>query len=221
MSSVPCANEDDKIEVLEFYIGLLQDRVENFKKEKNTNKQQLNEFMSEYIDLEDKILNLMNKISQGSEVDAEQMESLTNTFNKYWGDFQDEWSDDYWDVYNMYRHINDKDLFNQINKKALTPNDSLLDEEGVMGIVGMEKSSLSNSPSREKDKDHISNNHNFSKTNISRMSKLNPKIDDSFNVTTVNLNKIDEEMKEVQEVSMEKNKEEKKRSCLDLDCIIF
>lgn len=35
--------EEDKLEVLEFYIGLLQERVENFKKDSKVSKQHLNE----------------------------------------------------------------------------------------------------------------------------------------------------------------------------------
>ncbi len=44
--------------------------------------------------------------------------------------------------------------------------------------------------------------------------------DDTMNMTMVNINKIDEELKEVGEMSIcREKKEEKKRGCLD--CLIF
>lgn len=194
------ALEDDKLEVLEFYIGLLQERVENLKKESSNNREQLTEFMSEYIDLEDKILNLMQKLSQCPIENNQTMEELTNTFNKYWSDYQDTWSDDYWEVYNMFRHIDDKELFFQMNKKAFNNSSQ---EENLEKMEETAEKKIKSPVVKVKDKAKTGSTH-----------------DESCNMTLVNLNKIDEEMEKVGNSSIFKEKkEEKRRTCLD--CAIF
>lgn len=200
-------HDDDKLEVLEFYIGMLQEKVENFQKEKSPPRSTLNDFMTEYIDLEDKILKIMENLNHVPEISQEQMETLTTTFSKYWTDFQDEWSDENWEVYNMYRQIKDKDINYHVNKISYTGNNSFAEEsKDNKGIDFDNFNGINrNSP--------ISQGQMKDKRGLSTH-------DDSFNMTTVNLNKIDEEMKEVQEMSIvREKKEEKKRSCLD--CIIF
>jgi hypothetical protein len=202
-------NDEDKLEILEFYVGLLAERVENFNKEKSASRIKLNEFICEYIDLEDKILNLMEKLSQANtENNPDLMEGITFTFNKYWGDYQDEWSDEYWDVYNMFRHVNDKELFSQLNKKTFTSksNNSFFEENIEKVKDGKNGEKFNHSPNK----------------GIKQRTKSASTNEDSFcqNMSLINLNKIDEEMEKVDEVSIIKEKQkEKRRNCFD--CSIF
>lgn len=193
--------EDDNVEVLEFYIGLIQEIVENFKKEKNHNKQVLNDFIAEYIDLEDKIIGLIEKISQSVDVNEEQMEKLTDTFNKYFGDFQNEWPEEYWEIYHMYRNLNDKELFNQLNKKTLTENSFLEDQKNKI----LDKSGLCHLPSSRRSSFKFGN------------------FDDGISVSGMQLEKIDAEiaMADVPTSASSpiQRKEEKNRSCVN--CIVF
>ena len=64
MSNTVNSKEDDRLEELDSLISLLSEIVENYKKETTLTNQQLHEFMSEYINLEDKILEKFDYISK-------------------------------------------------------------------------------------------------------------------------------------------------------------
>jgi hypothetical protein len=197
MSSGVNVKEDDRLEELDSLISLLTEIVENFKKENSHSNQELHEFMSEYINLEDKILEKFDVISNMKEVDSKQMTELTEKFNEYWGDFQDTWDKESWDVYYTYRGIKDKNLGNGQMKKGNLFEDSFDENDEIMNISFGQK---------------------FSPVNdFKTRGSTN---DDTMNMTMVNINKIDEELKEVGEMSIcREKKEEKKRGCLD--CLIF
>jgi hypothetical protein len=199
MSNGVNPKEDDRLEELESLISLLSEIVENFKKETTHTNQQLHEFMSEYINLEDKILEKFDLISNMKDVDSNQMNQLTDKFNENWGDFQDTWEKESWDVYYTYRGIKDKNLNNgQMKKGGHLFEDSFEDNDEIMNISLGQKF---------QPKEHIKTRGGSSN-------------EDTMNVTTVNINKIDEELKEVGEMSIcREKKEEKKRGCLD--CVIF
>ncbi len=186
--------EEDKLEELDSLVALLKETVDNFNKDNNKSK--LNEFISEYINLEDKILDKIDSLHHSKEIDSEQMENLTTTFNTYWGDYQNEWSDDYWEVYNTYRAVKDKNLVSNPIKKINIFEDSFEENQEIMNISMRQKLMPGNPETRRSTSE------------------------DSMELTTVNINKIDEELKEIGEItSIKEKKEEKKRGCLD--CIIF
>lgn len=198
MSNTVNSKEDDRLEELDSLISLLSEIVENYKKETTLTNQQLHEFMSEYINLEDKILEKFDYISNMKDVDSNHMNLLTDKFNDNWGDFQDTWNKESWDVYYTYRGIKDKNLNNGLMKKGGNLfEDSFEDNNEIMNISLSQKFQPNNG-----------------------MKTRGSSNDDTMNITTVNINKIDEELKEVGEMSIcREKKEEKKRGCLD--CVIF
>jgi hypothetical protein len=109
------SSEDENIEIVEFYVGLLQEKCELFQKDKNPSPQKLNEFIAEYINLEDKIMKLMGEINVSTEENGNKMEELTRVFSIYWDKYQDKWQEDFWNVYDMYRLLNEKDRKNIIS----------------------------------------------------------------------------------------------------------
>lgn len=134
------------------------------------------------------------------------MNTMTTTFSKYWGDYQDTWDTEYWDVYNRFRQIDDKEMFNNLNKKHLMATEASFIEgqtERMQDGKNGEKV-LYNSKSNIKDRGCSPSTH-----------------DETANMTMVNLNKIDDEIDRMNEFSVckDKQKEEKKRGCLD--CIVF
>jgi hypothetical protein len=230
--------DDEKLESLEFYIGLLKERVDNFKKEETKNKNSIREFISEYIELEDKIMDLLEKASQNPNLEEDYMDNIMNTVNTYLGDYQDQWESDFWDVYYTFRHTNDKDLLVHLDKKAITIDDaSFLDDDSPSKIdrfapdkEGRWNNNINNSSNDNQIKANL--NGSFNNNSISKFKTLHPLHDlrvksgstneDSLNMTSSHLFKIDEEMDKIEDTSTSagsEKKEEKKRSCLD--CVIY
>jgi hypothetical protein len=201
MTSFPERNEEENLEILEFYIDLLKEKVENFKKNKVLQNQKLNKFMAEYIDLEDKILNILKNISITDPNNENKMEDLTDIFTIYWSNFQDEWEDDMWSVYYMYRNLNDKDGNSEVNKNNFASSNTpeLNIEELTKSLSKEESTVLKNS---------FMNNKNAS---VKKNSKAN------FET----LNKIDADIDNIAEISVQQIREEKKRDCVDFQCTIY
>jgi hypothetical protein len=77
-----------------------------------------------YIQLEDKLISLFGAV-QVSDSDNDKdgyYEKLTEEFKKYWTDYQDTWSDEYWKIYNKHRDSND-------NLNSLTTSESTIEED--------------------------------------------------------------------------------------------
>jgi hypothetical protein len=156
--------------------------------------------MSEYINLEDKILSLIEFLSE-EPINPGQIQELSNTFNQYWGEYQDTWNEEYWEVYNLFRQIGNKQIFNNLNKKlSITENEiSFLNDE----IEKMQDCKNGEKMIRNPLK-------NRTRSTLDRST---------FN-SSFNLNKIDEELDKVYESSIGNNIiNEKKRGCLE--CVIF
>lgn len=201
MTSIPERNEEENLEILEFYIDLLKDKVENFKQNKVLQNQKLNKFMAEYIDLEDKILNILKNISITDEKNENHIEELTDIFTIYWSNFQDEWEDDMWSVYNLYRNLNDKDSTNEFNK-----NNFISSNTPEINTDEMTRSF-------SKDDSRVIKN--------SFQNKKNASIKKSSKANFETLNKIDEDIENISEISVQQLREEKKRDCVDFQCIIY
>lgn len=195
-------SNEDKLEELECCIGLMKEEVEKLENAPCSDKE-LDTFMRYYIELEDKIISLMEYLSQLQGINQEKMETLTNVFNKYWGEYQDSWSDKYWNIYNTHRQIKD----NEGNGKRLIPDN--------------DTGNVNNNLEEDLNLDDISNNpFNTLKAAVQSKTKTGSSSTHDESMTMSYLCKIDEEMKEVQEISITKDKkEEKRRSCLD--CVIF
>jgi len=201
-------SDEDKLEEFESCVILIEERVIEFKNNKNVTEEILNEFMSEYIDLEDKILTYIDKLSHVNGIDEVKMDQLIKKFNTYWELYQNDWPENYWDTYDMYRVIKDKDIspkFMGMNIKPVIVSD-LIYEEGFDKCHAL--------PTEENFQADPINQAN---KNLPEKVKLASTNDESMN--TSYLGKIDEELKEVQEINLSEKKEEKRRSCLD--CNIF
>lgn len=191
-------NGDQFTEELEYLVNLLKESVENFKNKETENKEVLNDFMPVYINIEDKIIKLL-KINPTSPVDNEYIEELIMICNIYLKDFQDEWEIPMWNVYNhWYSKMFDVNpgIKNWEDEHSIDHHHHILE--------------ISLDLAAEKFKNHQVKDKTRGSTH-----------DDTFNITTSNINKIDEELKEVKDIDFTKPpKEEKKRGCLD-NCLIF
>jgi len=191
-------NEEENLEILEFYIDLLKEKVENFQKSPILQNQKLNRFIAEYIDLEDKILNTFNNISITGPENEKKMDELTDVFNVYWSKFQDTWEEDMWSIYNMYRNLNEKDSKEEYNKN------NFISSNNAEFTVDGSKNTIS--------KDEEVNFNQSIKKNVSI-----PPRRENF----TNLNKIDEDIDNISDITIDKRQEDKKRNCVDLQCILF
>jgi hypothetical protein len=142
--------------------------------------------MYDYVQLEDKILNLMSTIIDTShDSHIKLYEQLTDEFKLYWTTYQDGWSEEYWEVYNLHR----SDLDENTEKHIITTSESTIE-----GDFERLKSQSRNSTKNEENKENI---------------------EDIF-MNSLQLKKIDDEIEKIQEPSLIKEKkEEKKRGCVD------
>ena len=106
-------NEDDKTEEvgqtqveeifsnLEIYIECLQENVSKFKNTHKPGYFETQEFMLEYVNLEEKILDIFDSLNTRKVVFKcrRQLENLVNEFNASWTDYQDTWTDTMWEIY--------------------------------------------------------------------------------------------------------------------------
>ncbi|OMJ77749.1 hypothetical protein SteCoe_22580 [Stentor coeruleus] len=77
------------------------------------NKPEAELLLSNYIDLEDKILESLQGLSI-SEIHNEklkELDKLIDTFNEYSTDFQDTWNDDLWQFYEHLRIVKSKNYY--------------------------------------------------------------------------------------------------------------
>jgi hypothetical protein len=86
---------------LEIYIELLQETVNKFKSIKKPKYFETKEFMLEYVNLEDKILDMFDTLvtKKVNKISKKQLENLVNQFNQCWGVYQDTWGDATWLIY--------------------------------------------------------------------------------------------------------------------------
>ena len=198
MSSGVMLSGEEFTEELEHLVNLLKELVENLKKNLIVTKDDLKEFMPKYICIEDKIIKLL-KTNPTTQVDNRHIEELIHVCNIYLRDYQDEWDNSYWNIYNeWYSKMYD---FN-------SPNPIFDDERSLEDHHHNLEISLDLAAEKFK---------NYQGKDKTRGSTH----DETFNITTTNINKIDEELKEVKEIDFTKPpREEKKRGCLD-NCLIF
>jgi DNA repair exonuclease SbcCD ATPase subunit len=198
-------NNEDKLEELESLIGLIEDLVLELKKLNSVSDEKLNEFMSEYIDLEDKILTIMQQLSEVLDI-KNKMINLTKKFNTYWGEYQNTWPDNFWDTYDMYRSIIDKDMpHNNFNIKPVVGENDLFYENDFEKCQALQT-----------DENQIEFSNKLGQ-NLQKIKSASTH-DESMNASY--LGRIDEEMKEVQEITIVKDKkDEKRRGCLE--CIVM
>jgi hypothetical protein len=190
---------EEYIEEFESLVSLLKEKVEKLKRNQNITYPILEEFMPEYINLEHKIINLLLE-PPTTEINHTHMEELTKTSRYYLREYQDTWEIPFWNVYDHW--------FSKMFDVPIPPNhrdeDHQSFEEEDMLDLSLEikgKNMEKLTPTKDKSK---STTH-----------------DESLNISTSNINKIDEELKEIKEIDFTKNyKEEKKRGCLD-NCLIF
>jgi hypothetical protein len=205
---------ENEIENLEFYIGLLQELVEAFRKDTSNIPQQLRDFFNEYIQLEDKILSLISHLSQNIKLNAENQtfSSLINTFNIYWGVLQDQWSDQEWEIYNSIR---------------TNTTENVQHHEQCDSILPSEKSFTEYLTKLQENDEKFS--HNTSKHLIRLKSSTTiTEFEESKSSPLINLQKIDEEMENVEKIPFYLNLQsnlshtltkQKRRNCIE--CAIF
>lgn len=160
--------------------------------------------MSEYHQLENDIILLFKSNITEDENEVEKMKNLVEIFDKYWKIYQDSWSDHYWKIYE-YAHkqsfmgSNDQDNFNNKNTEICN------NEIELNNSASSKNKNAKNINDGEKNNNIRNNNTN---TNIQTR-------------TLTNLHEIDEELDNINELSIikEKKNTEKNRSCFD--CKIF
>jgi hypothetical protein len=86
---------------LEIYIECLQENVSKFKNTHKPGYFGTQEFILEYVNLEEKILDIFDSLNT-RKIDKKcrkQLENLVNEFNASWTDYQDTWTDVMWEIY--------------------------------------------------------------------------------------------------------------------------
>ncbi len=200
MSSGVILNGEEYIEEFESLVGLLKETVEKLKRNRLITSEILAEFMPEYINIEEQIIKLLQMPPR--KLNYDHMEELIAESTTYLKDYQDTWEDNYWEFYNhWYSKI--FDVRPPPHAKGQIENDFSMDEQEMLelslDLKGRKSNGLNPPGSKLRGSTH----------------------DESMNVTTTNINKIDEELREVKEIDFKKTpKEEKKRDCLD-NCLIF
>jgi hypothetical protein len=199
MSSLVLDGEE-YMEEFESLVCLLKEKVEKLKRNQNITYQMLEEFMPEYINIEDKIIKLI-LAPPTTNINHAQMDELLNTSNVYLRNFQDTWEIPYWEVYDHW--------YSKMFDVSLPPNHREEDNQSL------------------EDKDMLDLSLELKGKNLDKLtrgrdkSKNSTAHEESLNISTSNINKIDEELNEIKEIDFTKNyKEEKKRGCLD-NCLIF
>jgi len=172
--------------------------------------------MSEYQILEDAILSeFKNENLQIDEENPNKIEELVAQFNIYWKNYQDKWTQSYWQVYETLHENNNNDCdqneisniyANKDQDKIIFCNDSSLSDDSNKDF---------NKNFNNKDENNLIINNIYSKDN---------QIFNSTNHQTntlINLQEIDAELERINDVSVikEKKQEEKRRNCFD--CTIF
>lgn len=197
--------EDELINDLEDFIECLREITDTFNQVKNPNYEQREEvkeyykfqFFNDYINLEDNILSTFAKIKTS---ENERIANLITQFNNYWNDYQDTWSEEYWQIFLEY--------FRNHYEKLRKSRDKNL------GFAGVDNSNLDNQS-------------NFSKSNIMRSNTLNlinelksghKEESKDSRIIIIALSKIDEELKNGEENTQIKDSD-KKRGCID--CIVY
>merc|ERR1712151_555461 len=162
----------NSLEKLETNINTLKNLIENFESKANS-EEELSNFMSEYHQLENEILLLFKNNDTEDENEVEKMKILVDTFNKYWENSQDGWSDNYWKFYELAHKQSNLDT--NINK-----NINILTQ------------------------DEINNSNTQNQTNANMITKNN-----NTNLQTrtiINLQEIDEELDNINDLSIIKEK---------------
>ena len=152
--------------------------------------------MKDYHSIEDKIIYFLNDFKYDEK--NKKLSDLVEIFNIYWKQYQDKWLTNYWDIYNS------TDQSNNNREKFEISNilETLHTEDNTYMETNFNKNSETNENillTRENTKFSLS----------SHQSKI-----------LINLDEIDEELENIKDVSIFKDKKpEKNRNCLD--CTIF
>ena len=128
--------EEEQIETCELYINILIKNVEDFKKNINPDMVALDNFMSTYCELENKIITLVQNchFREGS-AHYKKMLELIDRFNPYFGEYQDTWEQRYLETYKKFakkKYMDSNDMmFLSSNKETgdiIEGNDFLSNE---------------------------------------------------------------------------------------------
>jgi len=141
------------------------------------------------------------------------MDELVDIFNVYWKNYQDKWSQKYWQIYESLHEKNQEKLdisenyFGQNEEKVVFDHDSI-----IANNINRDYIHKNNFNSNE-------NGNIFYNINSKENLKLN-----STNVQTktlIHLQDIDDELEKINDESFKKEKkqQEKRRNCFD--CVLF
>lgn len=150
------------------------------------------------------------------------LEELVDFFNVYWKNYQDKWTQKYWQIYESTHNICDNsDFESEKNNENESKN-----QEGKLNQNEYVNESISNSHLPTTHNNYFKNN-NYSDENENKnvMNSKDNFRSNSTNVQTktlINLQDIDDELDKINEISLIKEKiikPEKRRNCLE--CNIF
>jgi hypothetical protein len=99
-------NVEEIISTTEIYIECLEENSKKFQINRHPSSFQMEEFLLEYINLEDKVLFCFDRLRNFKikQHQKKKLEDLITNFNLSWRDYQDNWSDRMWEMYNNIRN---------------------------------------------------------------------------------------------------------------------
>jgi len=174
--------------------------------------------MSEYQTLENAILlEFKNKNLQTDPYILDRVEELVDKFNIYWKNYQDTWTQNYWEIYeSLHEKMNNSCNINEIS-------DIYADKDNQDKIIFFNDSTLADNFNLEDNLKHRNDDNLIINCNKNFYSRQNQRVN-STNIQTktlINLHEIDEELAKINDVSVikEKKQAEKRRNCFD--CLVF
>jgi hypothetical protein len=106
ITSTTTNNVDEIICSLEIYIECLDENSKIFQNFEHPSNIQMEEFLLEYVNLEDKVLFCFDRLRNFKIRNRHRniIEDLIRTFNLCWKDYQDVWNSQMWEMYNKIRN---------------------------------------------------------------------------------------------------------------------
>ena len=170
--------------------------------------------MSQYQILETNILSAFkNENQKTEEINQIRIEELVDFFNFYWKNYQDKWTEKYWQVYELM-HNNSLEINsnNESNIEERKANKNHFCEESLSNShLPTSNNEFKNASEENENKNYLNSKDNFRANSTNVQTK-----------TFINLQNIDDELDKINEISLIKEKSsktEKRRICLD--CCIF
>ena len=170
--------------------------------------------MSQYQILETNILSAFkNENQKTEEINQIRIEELVDFFNVYWKNYQDKWTQKYWQVYEL-THNNSLEINsnNESNIEERKANKNYFCEESLSNShLPTGNNEFKYASEENENKNYLNSKDNFRANSTNVQTK-----------TFINLQNIDDELDKINEISLIKEKSsktEKRRICLD--CCIF